>query len=47
MVNRVGRGQVVVFTQDPTTRAYLDGLKPLFLNALLLGPAVSGASWVQ
>lgn len=47
MVTPVGRGQVVVFTQDPTTRAYLDGLKPLFLNALLLGPAVSGASWVQ
>lgn len=39
MVSEVGRGQVVAFTQDVTMRAFLEGLKPLFLNAVFRGPA--------
>lgn len=39
MVSGVGRGQVVAFTQDVTMRAFLEGLKPLFLNAVFRGPA--------
>lgn len=38
-----GYGQVVAFTQSPTTRAYLEGLDLLLLNAVLLGPAQSRA----
>lgn len=45
MVSGVGRGQVVAFTQDVTMRAFLEGLKPLFLNAVFRGPAhTSGAN---
>lgn len=47
MVTPLGRGAIVVFTQDPTTRGYLEGLKPLLINAVLLGPAVSGAAWID
>jgi hypothetical protein len=36
---RHGDGQVIAFTQSPTTRAYLEGLDLLLLNAVLLGPA--------
>ena len=36
---RYGDGQVVAFTHSPTTRAYLDGLDLLLLNAVILGPA--------
>ncbi|WP_203291578.1 M14 family metallopeptidase [Maricaulis parjimensis] len=39
--NSYGAGQVVAFTQSPTTRAYLDGLDLLLLNAVILGPARS------
>ena len=39
MANELGRGQVVAFTQDVTMRAFLEGLKPLFLNAVFRGPA--------
>ncbi len=38
---RMGRGHVVGFTQSPTTRAYLEGLDLMLLNAVLLGPAHS------
>jgi hypothetical protein len=38
-----GAGQVVAFTQSPTTRAYLEGLDLLLLNAVLLGPPRSRA----
>ena len=38
-----GSGQVVAFTQSPTTRAYLDGLDLLLLNAVILGPSRSRA----
>ena len=41
--NAYGAGQVVAFTQSPTTRAYLDGLDLLLLNAVILGPARSRA----
>ena len=39
MATEQGRGQVVAFTQDVTMRAFLEGLKPLFLNAVFRGPA--------
>ena len=39
MSSGIGRGQVVAFTQDVTMRAFLEGLKPLFLNAVFRGPA--------
>ena len=38
-----GDGQVVAFTQSPTTRAYLEGLDLLLLNAVILGPSRSSA----
>lgn len=40
---RMGRGHVIAFTQSPTTRAYLEGLDLMLLNAVLLGPAHSRA----
>jgi hypothetical protein len=33
------RGQLIIFTQDPATRAYLDGLNVLLANAIFRGPA--------
>ena len=36
-----GRGQVIGFTQDPTVRAYLDGLNVILMNAIFRGPAHS------
>ena len=41
VVERFGDGWVIAFTQDPTVRAYLDGLNPIFMNALFRGPAHS------
>ncbi|MHA6288746.1 M14 family metallopeptidase [Maricaulis sp. CAU 1757] len=38
---RHGHGQIVAFTQSPTTRAYLEGLDLLLLNAVVLGPTRS------
>lgn len=38
-----GAGMVVAFTQDPNVRAYLDGLSPIFANALFRAPAKVGA----
>lgn len=40
MASGLGAGQVILFAQDPTVRGYLDGLKPLLMNAILLAPAV-------
>lgn len=40
---RYGDGMVVAFTQSPTTRAYLEGLDLLLLNAVILGPSRSRA----
>lgn len=45
MVSENGRGQYVAFTQDITTRGYLQGLKGLFLNAVFRGPAHSSPNW--
>ncbi len=36
---RVGRGRVIAFAEDPNFRAYLRGANRLFLNAVLLGPS--------
>lgn len=35
----VGAGFVIAFTQDPTVRAYLDGLNTLFMNAVFRAAA--------
>jgi hypothetical protein len=45
MVNSLGSGQLIAFTQDPTVRGYLEGLKPLLINAVFLGPANSSPDW--
>ncbi|WDI32685.1 M14 family zinc carboxypeptidase [Hyphococcus flavus] len=34
-----GAGQVIAFTQDPTVRAYLDGLNLIYMNAIFRGAA--------
>ena len=34
-----GAGQVIAFTQDPTVRAYLDGLNVILINAIFRGAA--------
>lgn len=34
-----GAGQVIAFTQDPTVRAYLDGLNVILMNAIFRGAA--------
>ena len=39
MAERKGDGLVIGFTQNPTTRAYLNGLNLLLANAVVLGPA--------
>jgi hypothetical protein len=41
VVQPVGAGMVVAFTQDPNVRAYFDGLAPLYANALFRAPAKS------
>lgn len=38
----LGNGYIISFTQDPTVRAYLDGLNLILMNALFRGPANSG-----
>lgn len=47
MVAPMGRGQVIAFTQDATSRGYLDGLKVLFANALFNAPAHASPTWVD
>ncbi|WP_374764339.1 M14 metallopeptidase family protein [Yunchengibacter salinarum] len=39
MVEKRGRGLVIAFTEDPTIRAYLDGLGVIYANAVLTGSA--------
>lgn len=39
MVEPVGRGQVIAFTQDPTARGFLRGLDTLYMNAVLRAPS--------
>lgn len=41
MTQSVGDGMVIGFTQDPTLRAFMDGLNLLLVNAVLIGPAVA------
>jgi hypothetical protein len=41
MHERKGRGMVIGFTQEPTTRAYLDGLNLVYFNAIFGGTAHS------
>jgi len=41
-VERQGRGQVVLFTQEPDFRLFWRGTAPLFLNAVVYGPTLSG-----
>jgi hypothetical protein len=36
---RVGRGRVIAFTEDPNYRGYHRGMNRLFLNAVVLGPS--------
>jgi hypothetical protein len=36
---RVGRGRVIAFAEDPNFRGYLRGADRLFLNAVVLGPS--------
>lgn len=45
MVNAMGRGQIIAFTQDMTLRGYLEAEKPLFLNAVFRGPAHATPNW--
>ena len=39
VVQPVERGFVIVFTQDPNVRAYIDGLNVIFMNAIFRGAA--------
>ena len=39
VVQPSGRGFVIAFTQDPTFRAYLDGLNVIFMNSIFRGAA--------
>tara|TARA_R110002126_G_scaffold33382_9_gene104447 strand:+ start:197 stop:2869 length:2673 start_codon:yes stop_codon:yes gene_type:complete len=39
MVQAVGRGQVISFTQEPNFRAYVDGMHLLYINAVFRGAA--------
>ncbi|MBV2128329.1 peptidase M14 [Rheinheimera sp. SM2107] len=39
MVQEVGRGQVISFTQEPNFRAYVDGMHLLYINAIFRGAA--------
>jgi hypothetical protein len=39
VVQPSGRGFVIAFTQDPTIRAYLDGLNVIFANSIFRGAA--------
>jgi hypothetical protein len=39
VVQPTARGFVIGFTQDPTVRAYLDGLNVIFMNAIFRGSA--------
>ena len=39
MAEPTGDGLTIGFAQSPVTRAYLDGLNLVLLNAVLFGPA--------
>ena len=39
MHQRLGRGHIIAFAEDPNFRGFMDGLTLLFANALFFGPA--------
>jgi len=39
MVQELGRGQIIAFTQEPNFRAYVDGMHLLYINAVFRGAA--------
>ncbi|MEO2047769.1 MAG: hypothetical protein ABGX16_14495 [Pirellulales bacterium] len=39
-VEKVGRGQVILFASNPTFRGWYPGMERLFLNAVILGPGM-------
>ena len=39
-VERMGRGQVILFATDPSYRMWFPGMQRLLLNAVLLGPGM-------
>ena len=39
MAHKLGKGQVIAFTQDPTVRAYQEGLNVILANAIFRGAA--------
>jgi hypothetical protein len=45
MASPSGRGWIIGFAQDPTTRGYLDGMKVIFANAVFRGPAHASPNW--
>ena len=36
---RVGRGRVIAFAEEPNFRAYARGINRMFLNAVVVGPS--------
>jgi hypothetical protein len=40
---RKGSGQIILFATDPNMRAYFYGTRKLFVNAVVYGPAMTGA----
>jgi hypothetical protein len=40
---RKGSGQIILFATDPNMRAYFYGTRKMFVNAILYGPAMTGA----
>ncbi|MFQ5413218.1 MAG: hypothetical protein ACE5E6_02045, partial [Phycisphaerae bacterium] len=45
-VERVGRGQIILFASDPFFRGYFEGTGRLLLNAVLLGPGMGTSAAV-
>ena len=43
VTEKLGRGNIVAFTADPTFRGYMDGLNILLLNAVFRGPSHASA----
>jgi hypothetical protein len=43
IAERVGRGAVIVFLDDPNFRSFVLGTNRMFLNALFFGPILEAA----
>jgi hypothetical protein len=39
-VERLGRGQIVLFVSDPAFRGFLEGTQRMLLNAVIMGPGM-------